>query len=398
MPDDRLILFLHVPKTAGLTLRVSILPRQYKAVESLYAEWGGKAWTDDAHAVGAYDDDLGSTAVFDGVVKPGVLWYPESIENAAARYYRLSPKVRARLRVMLTNHVEYGLHERLDRPVSYFTVLRQPVSRVLSHYGMARERQVPEGMGLAEHIADCVEVNLQTRMLAGLARPDPALPPEEMLRRAQEHLRTCTVVGLTERFDETLMLLKKAYGWRMPLYERVNVAKKRLSRHELPPETVRQMEADNALDLALYATAKELFAEQMRAYGPSLRRDVRWFRIVNWAWQRWRLAATRLARAARAVARPTLYPVYEALARWGGFRRLLPSRYAPRVTSRVEGTHVFFWVQLGQRVVGFYDPRRGSWKIQPPFRLFVDVRSLPGVRRAGSHFTKLGTKSRLESD
>ena len=380
MAQEPLILFLHLPKTAGLTLRASVMMRQYAADEVFYGEWGGKAVTDGSHAVGAFAEEVGSIAVFDSVVQPGVLWYPETLESVAGRYRRLPAEARARVRLITGQHIEYGLHEHLDRPVSYFTLLREPVARVLSHYDMARERSVPEGMSLPEHVAACVESNLQTRLLAGPAGADGPQPPpaEEMLRRAKEHLRGCTVVGLTERFDETLVLLKKAYGWRMPFYERRNVGRKRVSREVLPGETVRQIEADNYLDVELYALAQELFAEQVRGYGPALARDLRLFRLGNWAWQRSRMARERLRRVTRAAWQHSGHPVYDGLARWGGLRRLVPRRYAPRVVARAQGGSVCFDLLMGRRVVGRYDPRVQRWRIRRPFRLVVDERALPG--------------------
>jgi hypothetical protein len=71
-------------------------------------------------------------------------------------------------------------------------------------------------------------------------------------------LRACAVVGLTERFDETMLLLKKVYGWRMPFYERRNVGRHRLRKQDLSADVIRQIAADNRLDVALYAYAQEL--------------------------------------------------------------------------------------------------------------------------------------------
>jgi hypothetical protein len=71
--------------------------------------------------------------------------------------------------------------------------------------------------------------------LAGLpGPPGDSISEAETLERAIRNLRSCAVVGLTERFDETLLIAKKTFGWRMPFYENFNVTStahpKRLSR------------------------------------------------------------------------------------------------------------------------------------------------------------------------
>jgi aldehyde:ferredoxin oxidoreductase len=76
--------------------------------------------------------------------------------------------------------------------------------------------------------------------------------------RGGDHLRAEPFFELTERYDETLLLLKKSFNWRMPFYTRRNVNKRRLFKEDVSAETLRKIEADNALDIALYADGCEL--------------------------------------------------------------------------------------------------------------------------------------------
>jgi len=222
MEQERLVVFLHIPKTAGLTVRMNVLPRQYADDETFASGWGSKAQPDGASAVGAFSEEFGSVGLFVGVNKPGAIWFPESLQAAAARFNQLPAERHARVRLFYSEHMEFGLHECLSRPVSYFTLLREPVARVLSHYDFAAERRMTENMSLREQIAAHVEANLQTRLLAGPPDQIASLSPGERLEHAKRNLRACAVVGLTERFDETMLLLKKVYGWRMPFYEHRN--------------------------------------------------------------------------------------------------------------------------------------------------------------------------------
>jgi hypothetical protein len=312
--------------------------------------------------------------------RPDDLWYPESLPAAAARFQQLPAEQRDQVRLIWGAHVEYGLHEHLSVPASYFTLLREPVDRALSHYYFAREqRRTPEDPSLHEHLAAHVEANLQTRLLAGPQDQDEVLSPDELLARAQANLRACAVVGLTECFDETMLLLKRVYGWRMPFYERQNVSVKRPPREAMPTSVVRQIGADNELDVALYALAQELFAAQVQQYGPTFDRDLRLFRILNLVWQRGQKAQKGGRETVTAIGQQTVDPAYDALVRWGGLRHLLPAQFEPRVVASVEDDLLYFDLWMGERAVGHFDPQQQQWEIQRPFHLLVDEHTLPGA-------------------
>jgi hypothetical protein len=375
-----LVLFLHIPKTAGLTVHHSVLPRHYGPGEMFATTFNAMPRSDGSRAVGVLAADLDAIGLFAGMRRPDYIWYPESLAVAAARFDKLPAEQRASVRLIWGTHIEYGLHEHLAEPVSYFTLLRDPVDRALSHYYFAHEQRcAPDDLNLPEHLATIVEPNLQTRLLAGPQGQDDSLSPQELLARAQANLRTCAVAGLTERFDETMLLLKKTYGWRMPLYVHQNVSSKRPPRAAIPTSVVRQIEADNQLDLALYELAKELFAAQVEQYGPTLGRDLWVFRTLNSLWQHGQKAQQWGRELVTAISQHTIDPAYEALVRWGGLHRLLPARLAPRVVASVEDNLLYFDLRIGERMVGHYDPHQQRWEIRRPFHLLVDQHKLPGV-------------------
>lgn len=375
MSQKSLVVFLHIPKTAGLTVRICVLPRQFKADETFASAWAGKVKADDSHAVGGFADEFESIGIFNRGSQPGVIWFPESLARAAARFHRLPAANQERVRLFYSEHQEFGLPKHLSRPVSYFTMLREPVARVLSHFGFST-RHPPS---LSEDIATHVEANLQTRLLAGPPNEIASLSPAERLERAKDNLRACAVVGLTERFDETMLLLKKAYGWRMPFYERRNIGKHRLSPAAVPAEVIGRIEADNSLDKELYAYARELFAAQIREYGPALKRDVRVFRFFNGLWRGGQQARAWSQETTAAIKRYVIDPAYTALSRWGGLRRLVSARVAPRVVAAIKDNTLAFDLWMGKRRVGYFDPQQQRWVIERPFLLFVDERALPGA-------------------
>ena len=88
------------------------------------------------------------------------------------------------------------------------------------------------------------------------------------------------MVGLTERFDESFILIRRALGWRLPMYETHNVSKAGLPAPPTPAaiELIRER---NRFDLSLYEHAAKLFAGAVESQGPSFRREVAAFRVLN---------------------------------------------------------------------------------------------------------------------
>jgi hypothetical protein len=296
---EPLILFVHVPKTAGNTLR-AILHRQYGRAACLEIRWGPDM-PPVPHLVLTADVPY-LTPWYRDRIQPGQAWYPEPLPSVARRFQGLPEERRCQIRV-IRGHMTFGLDRYLPGPAAYFTLLRNPVDQVLSayYYSTGHEPTVDD---LYEQIAARLESNMQTWIMAGPHDSDLQLPPGEMLARAQDNLRACAVVGLTERFDETLLLLRRAFGWRWPFYVRRNVNRQRPSASATPVGVQHRVEADNTLDVALYAAACERFEAQIAAYGPSFERHLRLFRAMNAAWQRGHRFKRRLRRASSALARP----------------------------------------------------------------------------------------------
>jgi hypothetical protein len=368
---DRLLIFVHIPKTGGITMN-QILARQCGRSAGWGTHWGPQMPTPACRPLGIY---VGLR------LKPGGTWYPELPQVAAFRFGQMPAPRQARIRA-IKGHMGFGLDRYLSRPAAYVTLLREPVDRVLSHYYYTVDWQNrTEDTGLYEHLADLIEGNLQTRMLAAPYDDGTGeLPPDRLLARAKGNLRACAIVGLTERFDETLLLLRQAAGWQWPLYVRANVNRDRPPREAVPEEVRRRIAADNALDVALYEYARSLFAEQARRYGPSLARDLQRFRRLNAAWQRWfRLRNTprRTFKALDRLVWPLVEPGYRALAEWGGLRRALPSRLKPRLAAPQTLGDSGLRLYMGKHLVGRYRIMQHYWEIQRPFHLFVDEAALP---------------------
>jgi hypothetical protein len=250
---DETAFFIHIPKTAGTTLH-RIIDRQYprRARHFVYHHHQG-----------------------------------------VQELKEMSHAQRTELR-MVRGHIPYGLHEFLPRPVKYFTILRDPVERVISYYYYVQRE--PEhyrydyanapGMTIKRYLEEHTSLqtdNMQTRLVSGIwtdvgyGECTPA-----MLEQAKENLaERIAVVGLTEQFDETLLLLQRAFGWRSVYYHWHNVTQGRPRRASLSPDALDVIAAHNQLDVELYSFGRKLFEKQVRDQGPSFAQDVERFRAGN---------------------------------------------------------------------------------------------------------------------
>ncbi|PIR69970.1 MAG: hypothetical protein COU47_00870 [Candidatus Niyogibacteria bacterium CG10_big_fil_rev_8_21_14_0_10_46_36] len=209
----------------------------------------------------------------------------------------------------LWGHIPFGAHTYFSRPVNYVTMLREPISRVVSFYYAAQEKkaspykadQMAKDISLREFIESDVAMvsNFQTRMIAGedimgyaKAVPIDARALETAKKNIDEHI---VFSGVVEQFDESLLLLKKALGIRRVYYARANENKApRYSkeRTRIPESLIVRIKEKNQLDIQLYHYVRERFEREKKAYGSEFTRDLARFK----KWNKW-YQALRLNKA-----------------------------------------------------------------------------------------------------
>lgn len=258
------IVYLHIPKTAGSTL--------YRILENHYP--------------------------FKNIY---TIWQNGSLND----FKQLEPKKRASI-LLLRGHFGYGLSAHLPQKCTWFTILRHPIERTISYYHFIRrsphhycyDRVTQNNLSLEEFLTsqmDTLADNGQTRLLANL-QTGHEIPfgqcTTETLNQAKHNLKAnMAVVGLTEFFDETLLLLQKAFGWHNIYYSRQNVSRNKLSQAELPGSTLEIIHQTNQLDAALYQFAEQLFQEQWQKWGDDAalasfrRRNQQYAWLTDLRWQ-----------------------------------------------------------------------------------------------------------------
>lgn len=245
-PDQPLLVFLHVPKTGGSTLR-NVLLDQYGPRATAFA-----------------DHERQDTP------------------PAADAFLSLGPDRFRRLEAV-GGHFPYGIHESLGRPARYVTLLRDPIARVISNYFHDYRRRGPgrPGLTLAESLERPNHHNLQTRMLGSRLHWDAVVADDAVLARAKQNLAGFASVGLVERFDQSVMLMRTALGWSWPFYVRHNANPVPVSVSELPSGLLKSIVERNAYDMELYRWALERFEKQVSALGPRFAVELAVFRRIN---------------------------------------------------------------------------------------------------------------------
>src|SRR6266581_2897418 len=237
--DHEALIFLHIPKAAGTTLN-RIIEWQYSPLS---------IFTIDPHRIRAT---------------------PE-------RFKTLSEQRRRQLRVV-RGHMFYGIHEFLPQGATYITMLRDPVARLLSAYSFIlrrplnpMHRKLKGGrLGVEAFIRLTPNrQNLQCRILAGVK---DVTCDQRVLDIAKENItKSFSVVGLCERFEESLILIAKTFGWEIPYYENRKVSK---SRPMVEPKLTDLIREHNRLDDELYEFGKKLFEQTLRKNEDAVRKGL----------------------------------------------------------------------------------------------------------------------------
>ncbi|HEX3562380.1 MAG TPA: sulfotransferase family 2 domain-containing protein, partial [Solirubrobacterales bacterium] len=239
----RSLLFLHVQKTAGSTLR-GVLSNRFAARDCIELYSGSE---------------------------------PDANDLDRARY--------------VTGHLDASFIERFRQPPFVIALLRDPIDRALSAYSYSRSfpsdfqppapppgsdsrairrgrtfRRLARECSLGELIESEPEIaaeylgNRQARALCGPSAPSG----EERLDEAIGALERCDYVGIGERLDETADWVARRLGWqKFGALPRANITTAKLRCDQVPAKAMDALREITAVDRELYRHALRLFESRL---------------------------------------------------------------------------------------------------------------------------------------
>ena len=197
-----------------------------------------------------------------------------------------------------TGHVDFDYVRRFRTRPTIFTVLREPVSLASScyHYFLgndeeffrrlesdwtrkeyqsrrlftdrARQQDMLSFLTREEELARPWLSNVQTRQLAGASCVDGKADDAQLLETALKHLRQCDLVGLVERLDDTLLLVRGLMNWgRIGPLQHLNRTDRQTP--DINARCIAMLRSWNTLDLRLHEEAVKLLQSKLK----SLKRD-----------------------------------------------------------------------------------------------------------------------------
>jgi hypothetical protein len=235
------------------------------------------------------------------------------------RYRGLSSREKEKI-VLITGHAPLTTGQsELDR-FPKITFLRNPVERVKSFC-----QHVSEGKStylLKEHPPERFDVdkfldsgspelsNLQTKMLLGRGSCHIDLDdPDLIVEKATEVLENKLVCfGLTEYFEESLMLFRKTLGWEnWPVYTKLN-AKNEARLVVFSERNICKIRELNELDMRVYDVATELFTQRVQENIDYLESSLQDFRRVQDAFLKRQQVKDSIKQLTRASAKHLVRP------------------------------------------------------------------------------------------
>ncbi len=176
---DTVWLFMHIPKTAGTSLR-QVLAREYK--------------------------DFG---LLETVYDPQLVEFGPKTKNAKA----------------YLGHFRFGFHSHLEGNARYITFIRRPEDQAWSHYHYLKSlnRLPTEIKDFSDFLHHPYGNNLQLRFISGIEHLNGK--EWEVLEIAKQNIiKDFAFVAPIEEYTKALLLLKRRLSWhRSPYYQLANV-------------------------------------------------------------------------------------------------------------------------------------------------------------------------------
>ncbi|NQZ03481.1 sulfotransferase family 2 domain-containing protein [Idiomarina sp.] len=241
------IIFMHIPKTAGSTLH-QLFQLNYRS-EQIFK--------------------LGITGA------PTEGSFADRHKISVDKFYSLSTLEQQGVKAVI-GHMPYGLHRAFESDAQYITVIRHPISRVLSHYNFVKEnpnhylyeRVKNEAPTISDYVERLNSKELNNGMLRFFLGPEHVKIPFdgcrlEMIDVALDRVeKRFVAVGIQEYFQQSVEQFCKFNNWEMPKIQSRNISKSQYST-QVNKSEMEVLLRYNSLDLLLYEELRKRFLKYL---------------------------------------------------------------------------------------------------------------------------------------
>ena len=172
---------------------------------------------------------------------------------------------------LLHGHFSYGIHEKmkLSSIPRYFSMLRDPVDRIISHYFYVKSSPTHylydsvknSHLSLLDYALSDLSFELdngQVRMIAGVGENTKTVTEKHLEKAIYNIDNHFASIGILEEYDLSILLFKNKLNWsRLPIYKKVNVTKPNSLREEIDLNVKKQIRDRNKFDQILYDYVRE---------------------------------------------------------------------------------------------------------------------------------------------
>jgi len=154
-------------------------------------------------------------------------------------------------------------------PPQIFTFLRQPIARAISNLFHLKKYKAAHYKATLTEVFEANQRqmrNAQVRYLAGAIHKKDL--DKNDLNVALYNMKQCHFVGITEKFEESVKILEQLNGWKFPERVQANVNYTDNTK-EVPADLMDKIVEANQLDVELYKQALFLFEEKNNQFSNS---------------------------------------------------------------------------------------------------------------------------------
>ena len=197
---------------------------------------------------------------------------------------------------LLVGHFPFDYHKHFNESnnIQYLSLIREPVSRLISNYYHILSRpNNPHHQALTEqtnNIKEFVEqdINKKTencyvRFFSNNIDTPHNSCTKQMLEKAKKNIEQYfPIVGITEMYDESLIMMKNHYQWEQPYYAKKNKARIKYNiKTDIDEDSINTIKQYNQLDIELYNWVKTRLNQQINNAKFDFEKELVKFRKTN---------------------------------------------------------------------------------------------------------------------